>query len=94
MFGPFVDWYLDPTAGFHLQGLIGGSRITIRDETGEVSDHQPVGGALLLGAGYEWFLGDELSLGVLGRLTFATASDDGFAHTVTAGSALVSVTYH
>jgi hypothetical protein len=65
--GPFVDYYPDPRTGFHVQGgvllaagyLDGGAR----------SGHLGVGYGATAGVGYEWFVGDEWSLGAIARVT-------------------------
>lgn len=95
VFGPFADWYLEPTEGLHLQALLGGARIEIRGGRGErARDHEPVGTAILLGVGHSWWMGEELSLGVLGRLTGAHLWADFVAHRVAALSVLGTLTYH
>ncbi len=94
MLGPFIDWYTDPRAGFHLQACIAAARITISDDSGDRSDHQPLGGAILLGVGYDWFVGGEVALGGLLRVTGASLADDGITHNVGAISLLFTFTYH
>lgn len=94
MIGPFVDWYLNPRKGFHLQGAIGAARITLRDGSGAVSDQSPVGGGLVLGVGYEWWIGDDWGLGVMGRFTGARLTDNSLTHDVQAGSVLATLTFN
>jgi len=92
--GPFIDWYPNPAGGFHVQGMLGGARITIEDQAGERSDHQPIGGAGAVGVGYEWWIGEEIGLGVLGRLTGGTLVDEGITHRVAAGTVMLTFTYN
>jgi hypothetical protein len=77
-----------------LQAALCGARITMKDDRGNVSNQQPVGGAIVLGIGYEWWVGDEWGLGVLGRLTGATLNDDTFTHHVSGISLLATLTYN
>jgi hypothetical protein len=65
--GPFVDWYPDPRKGLHFQGgllfalgyLDGGDR----------DAHVGAGYGATLGAGYDLFVTDEWSIGVIARAT-------------------------
>jgi hypothetical protein len=100
--GPFVDWYTDPARGFHLQGSIGlALGVSLEPERTQLHFRDPgVGGGLMLGFGYEWWIGAEWSLGVLGRLSIAVLGeeDDGgrdFSRVAVASPAfLLSITYH
>ncbi len=92
--GPFIDWYPSADGGFHVQGMAGGARLQIEDSSGERQDHQPLGGGVSLGAGYDWWIGDEWSLGVLGRISGGTLGDEGVTHRVGAVSVLATVTYN
>jgi hypothetical protein len=92
--GPFIDWYPSSEGGFHLQALIGAARITITDESHMRSDHEPIGGALLLGVGYDWWLGDEWALGVMARLTSAALVDADVRHIVGALSVMGTLTFN
>jgi hypothetical protein len=92
--GPGVVWYPDKHGGFHLLGAVGGARIELRDDSDRIQDHSPVGGGIAIGVGYDFFIGDEWSAGVLLRGVGATLSDDNLTHRVTTGSLMLSVTYH
>lgn len=91
-FGGMLDWYLDPAKGWHVQAGLAGSRLTVTGGASGVVDHTPVGGALLLGGGYEWTVDDALSIGVLGRITGSRLNGDSFNHNLIAVSVLCSVT--
>jgi hypothetical protein len=93
MFGPCIEWYPSATGGFHAGAMIGGARLTMKDSSGVVTDTQPVGGGGALGAGYEFWIGDEWSLGGALRLVGASLSDQGIHHTIAAGSLLATLTY-
>jgi hypothetical protein len=85
--GPFADWYFDPSSGFHaLAGVgyaviaaskgtpvsAGGATITIPDR-----DQGGSGISLVAGGGYEWWVSDQMSLGVLARVQYVTGSVKG-----------------
>lgn len=103
MFGPFVDWYPNVRGGFHVQGALGLAilvpRVFGHPATSE-SEYTAVGGALVLGTGYEWWIADEWSIGVLSQLGFRLlrGEDDSgrsWTHLITNSPALcVSLTYH
>jgi hypothetical protein len=92
--GPGVVWYSNKQGGFHLLGAIGGARIELKDNSDRIKDHSPVGGGIVIGVGYDFFIGDEWSAGVLLRGLGATLSDDNLTHRVTSGSLMLGVTYH
>jgi len=91
-FGGMLDWYLDPAEGWHVQGGIAGSRVTVAGGDGSVADHVAVGGAMLLGGGYEWTVDSGLSIGVLGRITGSRLNGDSTDHNIVAISVLFSAT--
>jgi hypothetical protein len=101
--GPFVDWYPNVRGGFHAQAALGLATLTPRvlaHAGTERSEYLAVGGALLLGTGYEWWVADEWSIGVvtqLGVRVLRGKDDDGVAwtHVITNSPTLsVSLTYH
>jgi hypothetical protein len=102
LIGPFVDWYTDPARGFHLQGSLGlALGVGLEPERTQLHFREPgVGGGLMLGFGYEWWIGDEWSMGVLGRLSIAVLGEEDdrgrdFSRVAVASPAfLLSVTYH
>jgi hypothetical protein len=71
--GPFIDYYFDPTQGLHLQALIGLGTMSISDSNGNRSSNNPSGLALAIGIGNEWWIGEQWSFGVLGRLQYINA---------------------
>ena len=99
-FGPFLDWYFDPTKGGHLQaGLLLAS--------GVISQKDPApgakgfGGGLMIGGGYEFWVADQWSIGPLARITFyrlGMKTDDDFGAKSTLGMVNVAIlfgaTYH
>jgi hypothetical protein len=94
MGGPIIEWYLNPEGGFHLGGGPVGARLEIKDESGDLSEHEPVGGGGVVGVGYEWWVAEQWALGVMGRFAAARLEDDDIVHVVTVASLMVNVTYH
>jgi hypothetical protein len=100
---PFFDYYPDPTRGFHFMAALGLATLTPRvfgDAATEQSEYLAIGGGLILGTGYDWWVADEWSLGVLARTSVAVLSgkDEAAArwvHIITGSpSLLVTLTYH
>jgi hypothetical protein len=76
--GPFVDWYFDPGKGLHLQAAFGFATVRGYSLDGETNtDEAAVGGGAMIGFGYEWWVSQQWSFGILGRLTgvLATGTD-------------------
>lgn len=101
--GPFVDWYPNVRGGFHAQGALGLATLTARvfgDAATSKSEYIAIGGALLIGTGYEWWVSDEWSIGVLGQFgvrVLQGEDDDGvsWTHVITNTPSLsVALTYH
>lgn len=70
LIGPFIDWYFDPGRGLHFQAAIGGATVRGWDlpEAQDNPDAVSVGGGVMLGFGYEWWVSNQWSFGVLARL--------------------------
>jgi hypothetical protein len=102
LIGPFVDWYPNVRGGFHAQAAIGLATLTPRlfgHPATDDSEYLAVGGGLMLGAGYEWWVADEWSIGVLTQLgaRFMGGDADGasWSHVVTISPNLcATLTYH
>ncbi len=72
--GVFGDYYFDPTRGMHAEALLGYGVLGFADSNGNSSTDDPSGLALGLGFGNDWWVSDEWSIGVLGRLIYAPLS--------------------
>jgi hypothetical protein len=105
IFGPFVDWYPNPRSGFHLQAALGIAALTSGngdrfDSDDDDDDYRAFGAGIVLGLGYEWWVGNEWSLGVLARTQAAglEGEDDSGVRWVHAAGAspslLLTLTYH
>jgi hypothetical protein len=66
MLGPFVDWYFDDERGFHAQIAVGSATLELR-EGDLIEKHSATGYGVAGGVGYELWVGDQWSLGVLVR---------------------------
>jgi hypothetical protein len=68
--GPSVDWFPNPNGGFHFGGALGVGAASADAPSGKAFDHiGGGGGALSLQVGYDWWIGEEWSLGAQGRFT-------------------------
>ena len=102
--GPVADWYFFPNAGFHAQVSPGvGTYVAGAAEPSlagpQAQAHTAVGFGFMLGLGYEWWIADEWSMGLLGRVTYGAMSgkDDrevSWTHTAYAPAVLLSATYN
>jgi hypothetical protein len=103
LLAPFIDVYPNPRYGFHVQGALGLAVLAPRvfgSSATDRSDYAAIGGGLMIGAGYEWWVADEWSLGILGRatinvLTGKDEQDVRWVHIpITSPSFIVTLTYH
>jgi hypothetical protein len=107
LLGPFVDYYVDPESGFHVQGSLGLGILSLGQGTvaGTIlgasiqptPDQKGYGLAGMVGAGYEWRVSGKWAIGVLGRILAGRGSgDDGigvnWTHTVFVPGVLATVT--
>ncbi len=74
MLGIFMDVYPDPSAGLHIQGMVGFAQLSSNDDNN--SDDNPTGLGLALGIGNEWWVGEQWGIGVMGRLMYANTNLD------------------
>ena len=90
LLGPLVDVFPDPTGGFHVQAAFGIGAITLGtgrtcfastdqygypiDDCTETSDSTYSGLGLMLGTGYEFWVGEQWGVGALARLVYISAS--------------------
>jgi hypothetical protein len=100
--GPWLDYYFDPRGGLHLPAAVGIAVVNGLDmQSARLSRrNDALGAGMLIGLGYEWWISDQWSVGVLGRLTAVAATskdDDGrrWIHLIgSAPSVLFSATYN
>ncbi|MBN1605965.1 MAG: hypothetical protein JW940_05000 [Polyangiaceae bacterium] len=104
LIGPMLDYYVQPSSGFHLQGSLGWTLLSLSegefsDSGVDIRDQSGAGPGLVVGLGYEWWISSAWSLGVLGRVTLASVdaeTDDevDFDHTVLCPGALFTATFN
>jgi hypothetical protein len=74
--GPFIDVYPNPEQGLHIQAGVAYAVIAASEDDDELLGDDYAGGgfALMAGVGYEWWVGEQWSVGVLGRIQYASAT--------------------
>lgn len=75
-FGPFVDWFPDPKGGGHVGAMIGWASFA-------GTNYSSSGYGAALFGGYDFWIGDQWSLGPLVRLTAAKTSKDPYTDSST-----------
>jgi hypothetical protein len=91
--GMFVDFYPDPKEGLNFQGFFGWGALEAA-RGGNVSSSDPTGVILSLGVGYDFWIGDEWSVGPMARFVYAPLSLNGVKYNTTAPGVLANFTYH
>jgi hypothetical protein len=96
MFGAMADWYLTPEeSGFHLQAALTFAVVAVDYKAAGVSVGRDASGiGAILGVGYEWPIADEIGIGVLGRVSLSSLSDDTRSHGIFAPSVLATLTWY
>jgi hypothetical protein len=90
--GVFADIYPNPSGGFHIQPYIGYAGLTL--EYNGYTGSGPSGMVLAAGVGYDWWVGDEWSIGIMGRMAYAPLSINGVGWSTVAPALLATFTYH
>ncbi|HEY6557979.1 MAG TPA: hypothetical protein VI072_11930 [Polyangiaceae bacterium] len=91
--GVFADYYVDPHGGLHFQPFVGWGGLEFSVD-GDSGGSDPTGLVLALGAGYDWWVADEWSIGVMGRIAYAPLSLNDVSFTTIAPAVLATFTYH
>ena len=89
--GAHADYYLKPEGGLHFTGFLGWGGL---EETEGTGGSDPTGLVIGLGGGYDWFISDEWSGGILGKLDYAPLKFNDASFTTTAFSVLGTLTWH
>lgn len=105
--GPFVDYYIDPTQGFHvlLAATLAGFQMSLKDSVNTTlspsRNFNPIradGFAVTGGVGQEFWIGNQWSVGGMLRLTYATLEDTNavgvVSHQVWNPALVATFTYH
>ena len=80
--GPYVDFYPNPGSGFHVLGTLGFAQLQVSDNDSNTTITEN-GFSLGAGAGYDFWVAGDWSLGVLARITFVNAKATTFGVTET-----------
>jgi hypothetical protein len=91
--GGFADYYLSPDGGLHVQGFVGWGGLET-SANGNVGGSDPTGLVLALGAGYDFFISDEWSFGVMGRLLYGPFSLNSVSYNTIAPAVVATLTYN
>jgi hypothetical protein len=91
--GAFADYYLQPSGGLHIQGFAGWGGLET-SVSGNVGGSDPTGLVLGLGAGYDFFISDEWSFGVMGRVLYGAFSINSVSYSTFAPAVLATLTYN
>lgn len=102
MVGPFIDIYPNPEQGLHIQAAVGFATYSVTEPSSEsVDDISLTGLGLMAGVGYEWWIGEQWSFGILGRVMVGklsgedpSDSDETYSATAVAPGLLATITYH
>ena len=91
--GPFISFYPNPHEGLHFDALVGfgGLQASYQDE---VSSNNPSGLLLSVAAGYEFWVGDEWSIGPEFRFGYGAFSYEDIDYPTIAPALLATFTYH
>ncbi|MBK8999330.1 MAG: autotransporter domain-containing protein [Myxococcales bacterium] len=69
--GLFGQYYFDPTSGGYLQALIGFGQLDDGDDDDDSSEERPSGAVFGIGGGYDFWVGEQWSIGPELRLMYA-----------------------
>lgn len=103
MMGVTLDWYIDEAGGFHLGGTLGPAFGWAHLPDGSRFEYiGGWGGGIAFNIGYDWWVGQQWSLGILGRILGARLSGEDTESGITASeedsygslSLLFTAVYH
>jgi hypothetical protein len=90
----FGDYYFDPTKGLHLEAMAGFADLSFQAANGATSTNDPTGLALGAGFGNDWWVSDEWSIGVLGRVIYAPLSTSGVSFSTLTPAVMANFTFN
>lgn len=91
--GLFADVYPDPKKGLHFLPFVGWGGLEASVE-GNVGGSDPTGLILSMGVGYDFWISNQWSAGVMGRFAYAPLSLNDVSYTTIAPALLGTITYH
>ena len=90
--GVFADIYPDPHGGLHFQPFLGFG--SLQASHNGATGNSATGLVLAAGVGYDWWVADEWSIGVMGRMAYAPLSLNSIGYSTIAPALLATFTYH
>jgi hypothetical protein len=104
LFALFGDYYVNARSGLHFQAGGGLCAMIMGQGAGKAEGptthaHTAVGPGLMLGGGYEWWIGDQWGAGILGRAIYGWSSGSdpkgaSWEHGTLGWSLMATATYH
>ena len=105
LLGPFVDYYINPKSGWHVQGALGLASVAVAktnqsNDDARVRARQQGGFGFMIGGGYDLWVSPQWSFGGLLRMMYAStatnsSSDEHFVYQGLAFPELLfTATYH
>ncbi|HVJ15166.1 MAG TPA: hypothetical protein VM686_06990 [Polyangiaceae bacterium] len=91
--GMFADIYPNPKEGLHFQPFVGFGALEASYQ-GNAGGSDPTGLILALGVGYDFWVGNEWSIGPMFRFDYAPLALDDVNYNTIAPSLLCTFTYH
>jgi hypothetical protein len=91
--GAFADIYPDPHNGLHFQPFVGWGGLE-SSNNGNSGGSDPTGLMLAVGAGYDFFVSDNWSIGPMFRIAYAPLKLNDVTYSTVAPVLLCSFTYH
>jgi hypothetical protein len=91
--GMFADIYPDPHDGLHFQPFVGWGALEA-SQGGNSGGSDPTGLVLALGAGYDFWVGNEWSIGPMFRFAYAPLALESVNYSTIAPALLCTFTYH
>jgi hypothetical protein len=91
--GMFADIYPNPKEGLHFLPFVGWGGLETSYQ-GDAGGSDPTGLVMSLGVGYDFWVSNEWSIGVMGRFAYAPLSLNNVDYTTIAPALLATFTYH
>jgi len=94
--GPMAVWYFDPKRGLHVMAAVGAANIQVKDDAGKQRDNVATGGGGTAGVGYDIWIANKWTVGVLGRVLASKLYDSSqhMNHSWVSGAVMLTGTYN
>lgn len=91
--GVFADIYPDPHKGLHFQPFLGWGGLESSSK-GNSGGSDPTGLVMAVGAGYDFFVSDNWSIGPMFRFAYAPLKLNDVSYSTIAPALVATITYH